>query len=93
MNAMVGGPWGGALKAPRGDAVISVDPVAGGWCVSGPIEEDLLFQSGGRAEHQARSLGQRLAASGFTAIVEIHDRGGAIAGSVLYLAEDAERPS
>lgn len=88
MSVMIEGPWENGLRVPAGDAVISVDPVAGGWCVSGPIEEDLMFPTGGHAEHQARTLGRRLAALGHTAIVEIHDRGGAIAGSVLYLAEE-----
>jgi hypothetical protein len=88
MNATAEGRWESRVSAPIGDAVISVDPVAGGWCVSGPIEEDLIFRTGGRAEYQARTLGQRLAALGQTAIVEIHDLEGAIAGSVLYLAEE-----
>jgi len=70
------------------DAVISIDPVERGWCVTGPLEQRRVFTTGGRAEYQARRLGQRLAAMGQTAIIEIHDRAGAMAGSVLYLAED-----
>jgi hypothetical protein len=70
------------------DAVISVDPVERGWCVSGPLEQRRVFLTGGRAEHQARKLGRGLAALGQTAIIEIHDRAGAMAGSVLYLAEE-----
>ena len=88
MSVMAEGLRKDGWHVPAGDAVISVDPVAGGWCVSGAIEEDLMFLTGGHAEHQARTLGQRLAALGRTAIVEIHDRQGAIAGSVLYLAEE-----
>ena len=70
------------------DAVISVDPVERGWCVTGPLEQRRVFLTGSRAEYQARQLGQRLAAMGQTAIIEIHDRAGAMAGSVLYLAEE-----
>jgi hypothetical protein len=75
-------------RAAAWDAVISVGPVERGWCVTGPLEQRRVFITGGRAESQARKLGERLAAMGQTAIVEIHDRAGAIAGSVLYLAEE-----
>ena len=87
MNVATEGRRDGGLRFPACDAVISVDPVDGGWCVSSPLEESLMFLTGGHAEGQARTLGQCLASVGRTAIVEIHDRQGAVAGSVLYLAE------
>ena len=69
-----------------GEALISVSPVAGGWCVSSPIEESLMFLTGDHAEHQARALGRCLASLGRTAVVEVLNREGAIAGSVTYPA-------
>jgi hypothetical protein len=69
------------------EAVISVSPVAGGWCVSSPIEEGLMFLTGGHAEDQARTLGRCLASLGQSTLVEVHDREGAVAGSVTYPAE------
>jgi hypothetical protein len=74
--------------APRGagEALISVSPVAGGWCVSSPIEESLMFLTGDHAEHQARALGRCLASLGRTAVVEVRNRDGAVAGSVTYPA-------
>jgi hypothetical protein len=75
----------GGLQFPGG-AVISVSPVAGGWCVSSPIEESLMFLTGDHAEDQARALGRCLASLGQTAIVEVLDRDGDIAGSVTYPA-------
>ena len=66
------------------EAVISVSPVAGGWCVRSPLEAGLMFLAGGHAETQARTLGRCLASLGQTAIIEVWDRNGAIAGSVTY---------
>lgn len=67
---------------------ISVDAVEGGWLVNG-LEgcEDLLFLSGGRAEHQAHALAQCLAALGYDTRVEIHDRTNALAGDFRYAAQ------
>ena len=87
MNLTTQGRRDSGRGFPAGDAVISVSPVDGGWCVSSPLEEDLMFLTGGHAEGQARTLGRCLASIGQTAIVEIHDRSGGIAGSALYLAE------
>lgn len=69
-----------------GEALISVSPVAGGWCVSSPVEESLMFLTGDHAEHQARALGRCLASLGRTAVIEVRNREGAIAGSVTYPA-------
>jgi hypothetical protein len=88
MNLETEGRRAGGGRTAAWDAVISVDPVEQGWCVTGPLEQRRVFFTGGRAEYQARRLGQRLAALGQTAIIEIHDRAGAMAGSVLYLAEE-----
>jgi len=85
MNLATEGRRDGGLHFPGCDAVISVAPVGGGWCVRCPLEEDLMFLTGGHAEDQARTLGRCLASMGQTAIVEIHNRDGAIAGSTLYL--------
>jgi hypothetical protein len=67
-------------------AVISVNPVAGGWSVSSPHEEALMFLIGGHAEDQARTLGRCLASLGQTAVIEIRDQDGALADSVVYPA-------
>jgi hypothetical protein len=88
MNLETEGRRVGGGHVAAWDAVIFVDPVERGWCVTGPLAERRVFLTGGRAEHQARKLGRRLAALGQTAIIEIHDRAGAMAGSVLYLAEE-----
>lgn len=86
MNLSTDGRRGGGPHFPA-EAVISVSPVAGGWCVSSPIEESLMFLTGGDAEDQARTLGRCLASLGQTAIVEVHDREGAVAGFATYPAE------
>ena len=86
MNLSTEGRRDGGPHFPA-EAVISVSPVAGGWCVSSPHEEALMFLTGRRAEDQARALGRCLALLGQTAVVEVHDREGAIAGSVIYPAE------
>jgi len=88
MNLETEGRRAGGGRTAAWDAVISVDPVESGWCVTGPLEQRRVFITGGRAECQARELGQSLAAMGQTAIVEIHDRAGAMAGLALYLAEE-----
>jgi hypothetical protein len=85
MEVIAEGPRGEGLQG-LGAALISVSPVAGGWCVSSPIEESLMFLTGDHAEHQARTLGRCLASLGRTAVVEVLNREGAVAGSVTYPA-------
>jgi hypothetical protein len=46
-----------------------------------------MFLTGVHAEDQARTLGRCLASLGQSTIVEVHDREGAVAGSVTYPAE------
>ena len=70
MEVIAEGPRGEGLQG-LGAALISVSPVAGGWCVSSPIEESLMFLTGDHAEHQARTLGRCLASLGRTAVVEV----------------------
>jgi hypothetical protein len=88
MNLTTESQHGGGRRFLAWEAVISVSPVGGGWCVSGPVEENLMFLTGGHAEDQARTLGRCLASLGQTAIIEVHDRKGAMAGSAIYLAEE-----
>jgi hypothetical protein len=86
MNVGAEGPPEGGLQFPA-RAVISVNPVAGGWSVRSPLEEALMFLTGGHAEDQARVLGRCLASLGQTAVIEIRDEDGALADSVIYPAK------
>lgn len=85
MNLSTEGRRGGGLSIP-GEAVIAVSPVAGGWCVTSPVEESLMFLTGDDAEDQARTLGRCLASLGQAAIVEVFNRDGDLAGFVTYPA-------
>ena len=78
--------WPGCAVRVPAEAVISVSPVAGGWCVSSPVEENLMFLTGDDAEDQARTLGRCLASLGQTAIVEVMNGEGGVAGFVTYPA-------
>jgi hypothetical protein len=67
--------------------LISVAPVGDEWAIrSDALDEDLFFQSGGRAESAARDLASRRAAEGQAAEVRIFIRGGALAGVLSFPA-------
>ncbi|CAN5485539.1 hypothetical protein BH10PSE5_BH10PSE5_28350 [soil metagenome] len=74
---------------PDTDHHISVVPVEGGWRVLSPLDDTpLMFLSGAKAEEKAKSLAERLAATGHDAQVLIHDRTQALIGTWRYFADD-----
>ena len=64
--------------------LVSVEPTDDGWAVrSAVLDQELRFSSGARAEAAARGLGESLAMTGEAAEIQIHLRGGALAGRFL----------
>lgn len=62
-------------------SIYSVDPVQGGWAVSGSgSHQTLVFLSGAKAEATARKLGMAASYYGAEAEVRIHDRHGQLVG-------------
>jgi len=65
--------------------LFSVAPAGERWAIrSDDLDEDLVFDSGGRAESAARALAHRQAEEGRAAEVRIYLRDGALAGVVSY---------
>jgi hypothetical protein len=69
-----------------GHRVILVSPLADGWAVLCAGLEPLVFQSGARAEAQARRLAACLAKLGRAVQVRILDRSRNLVGAQLYPA-------
>ena len=69
-----------------GHRVILVSPLADGWAVLCAGLEPLVFQSGARAEAQARRLAACLAKLGRAVQVRILDRSRHLVGAQLYPA-------
>lgn len=69
-----------------GHRVILVSPLANGWAVLCAGLEPLVFQSGGRAEAQARRLAACLAQLGRAVQVRILDRSRNLVGAQFYPA-------
>ena len=67
--------------------LISVAPAGDGWAIhSNAAAEEVLFQTGGKAERAARAWATRKAGEGDAAEVRIYLRDGALAGVVSYPA-------
>jgi hypothetical protein len=65
--------------------LISVAPSGDGWAIhSDDLPEELIFQTGGRAEIAARALAHREAEEGRAAEVRIYLRDGALGGVLSY---------
>ena len=61
------------------DHVITVAAIEGGWNVrSNLFDNEMLFLSGGRAEHAARQLAERTEWLGFSTEVRIYLKDGAL---------------
>ncbi|CAN5268628.1 hypothetical protein BH11PSE2_BH11PSE2_05730 [soil metagenome] len=61
--------------------IVSVTAAAGGWSVrASSADNEMLFLSGAKAEGAARRLGEKLAAGGEAAEIQIYLRDGALAG-------------
>lgn len=69
-----------------GHRVILVSPLADGWAVLCAGLEPLVFQSGARAEAQAKRLAACLAKLGRAVQVRILDRSRNLVGAQLYPA-------
>jgi hypothetical protein len=65
--------------------LISVAPAGDGWAIqSDDLAENLIFQTGGRAERAARALARHKAEKGRDAEIRIYLRDGALAGVVAF---------
>ena len=70
--------------------LISVAPAGEGWSLrSDDLAEELIFQTGGKAEIAARALAHREAQEGRAAEVRIYLRGGALGGVLSYPSRGA----
>lgn len=67
-------------------SLITIRPLAGGWCVQGEDLEPLVFARGGHAERQARSLAKGFARLGHDARVNVYDARDRLAGCINYFA-------
>jgi len=74
--------------------LISVSPLGEGWAVrSDGLDNEMLFNGGGRAEAAARRLGEKLAGAGEACEIRIHDRKGALVARFVCSPPEPPRPT
>lgn len=79
--------WRSYAWSPSGEPPLrelSVHPADGGWCVEAEGLAALVFTRGAQAEQQAKALGRAFAASGFDALIRVHDAREVLVGTVRY---------
>jgi hypothetical protein len=69
------------------DVHVSIRPAPGGWLLRSGWSEPLAFLSGATAEARAHHLARAVAGAGADAMVEVHDRSGALVGTTRYFGD------